>query len=58
MWTSFGGAANLQGKKAGEQGSGDQPEAGAEAPKGEIDELKAQLSAMQQRIERLAKDRE
>ncbi|HYD14861.1 MAG TPA: polyhydroxyalkanoate synthesis repressor PhaR [Hyphomicrobium sp.] len=59
MWTSFGGAANAQGKKlepAG--GEAAKPEATAEAPKGEIDELKAQLSAMQQRIERLAKDRE
>jgi ubiquinone biosynthesis protein UbiJ len=30
----------------------------AEAPKAEIDELKAQLDAMQQRIERLARDRD
>lgn len=54
MWTSFGGAAT-QGKL------GETPTptaAGTEAPKGEIDELKAQLTAMQQRIEKLAKDRE
>lgn len=57
MWTSFGGAANPQ--KRGELQGDDkaQPAAGAE-PKGEIDELKAQLTAMQQRIDRLAKDRE
>jgi polyhydroxyalkanoate synthesis repressor PhaR len=55
MWTSFGGAAK-QGKipDAAAQPSS----AGAEAPKGEIDELKAQLTVMQQRIDRLAKDRE
>ncbi|WP_295557929.1 polyhydroxyalkanoate synthesis repressor PhaR [uncultured Hyphomicrobium sp.] len=57
MWTSFGGAANLQGKKIGAESDAD-VSVGVEAPKGEIDELKAQLSAMQQRIERLAKDRE
>jgi len=53
MWTSFGGAA-----KQGKLGETPTPSAGAEAPKGEIDELKAQLTAMQQRIERLAKDHE
>jgi polyhydroxyalkanoate synthesis repressor PhaR len=54
MWTSFGGAAK-QGKLGEDEtrASGD-----AEAPKGELDELKAQLTVMQQRIERLAKDRE
>jgi polyhydroxyalkanoate synthesis repressor PhaR len=54
MWTSFGGAAK-QGKIGDDatRTPGD-----ADAPKGEIDELKAQLTAMQQRIERLAKDRE
>jgi polyhydroxyalkanoate synthesis repressor PhaR len=54
MWTSFGGA---KGRGEGMPGA---PEgaAGMEAPKGgEIDELKAQLTAMQERIERLAKDR-
>jgi polyhydroxyalkanoate synthesis repressor PhaR len=59
MWTSFGGAANFQGKKV--EGGDDEtvrPSAAPEAPKGEIDELKAQLSVMQQRIERLAKDRD
>jgi polyhydroxyalkanoate synthesis repressor PhaR len=59
MWTSFGGAANPLAKKGDTEGSeAASSAAGAEAPKGEIDELKAQLSAMQQRIERLAKDRE
>lgn len=54
MWTSFGGAA-----KQGKLEEGDTRASGdAEAPKGELDELKAQLTAMQQRIERLAKDRE
>lgn len=54
MWTSFGGAA-----KQGKLGDTPQPvSTDADAPKGEIDELKAQLTAMQQRIERLAKDRE
>jgi polyhydroxyalkanoate synthesis repressor PhaR len=54
MWTSFGAAAK-QGKGADEAAH---TASDAEAPKGEIDELKAQLTAMQQRIERLAKDRE
>lgn len=54
MWTSFGGAAKQQGKP----GDVAQSATDAEAPKAEIDELKAQLTAMQQRIERLAKDRE
>lgn len=55
MWTSFGGAANPQVKR-GEIGD---PPLATEAPKGgELDELKAQLSAMQQRLERIAKDRE
>lgn len=59
MWTSFGGGANLQGGKPATNESGDLAAAGGtDAPKGELDELKAQLSAMQQRIERLAKDRE
>jgi polyhydroxyalkanoate synthesis repressor PhaR len=56
MWTSFGGAANYQAKK----GEGDDKAASTDedAPKGELDELKTQLAAMQQRIDRLAKDRE
>jgi polyhydroxyalkanoate synthesis repressor PhaR len=60
MWTSFGGAANAQGKKVelDAAAAAAQPGGEAEKPKGEIDELKAQLSVMQQRIERLAKDRE
>lgn len=58
MWTSFGGAANFQAKR--DEAGEDQAQAagGTDAPKGEIDELKAQLSAMQQRIERLAKGNE
>lgn len=58
MWTSFGGAAN-QGKrddKSADDATG--AASSSEAPKAELDELKAQLSAMQQRIDRLAKDRE
>lgn len=57
MWTSFGGAANPQVKRSEGQAS-EQTAAAAGESKGEIDELKAQLSAMQQRIEKLAKDRE
>lgn len=61
MWTSFGGAAANQAKK-GEQPAGEAtPRDAAQegtSGKGEIDELKAQLSVMQQRIEKLAKDRE
>jgi polyhydroxyalkanoate synthesis repressor PhaR len=57
MWTSFGGAANYQAKKAELQGD-DQPQSSDDAPKAELDELKTQLAAMQQRIDRLAKDRE
>jgi polyhydroxyalkanoate synthesis repressor PhaR len=63
MWTSFGGAAKFQAQAdrdeatAAREASG-QAAGGAEAPKGEIDELKAQLDAMQQRIERLARDRD
>lgn len=56
MWTSFGGAANFQENE--DRAANEKAAAAAEAPKGEIDELKAQLSAMQQRIERIAKDRE
>lgn len=55
MWTSFGGAAQF-GKRAETQG--EEAPAVAGESKGELDELKAQLSLMQQRLERLAKDRE
>jgi hypothetical protein len=54
MWTSFGNKARADASAAGAASA----EGGEEAPKGaEIDELKAQLTAMQERIERLAKDR-
>jgi polyhydroxyalkanoate synthesis repressor PhaR len=54
MWTSFGNKARADASAAGVASA----EGGEEAPKGaEIDELKAQLTAMQERIERLAKDR-
>ena len=56
MWTSFG-AAKMQGKKD-EAGSDLQAAGGKDAPKVEIDELKAQLDAMQQRIEQLARTRD
>ena len=57
MWTSFGAVAQAGAKKAlsGEAGASS---AGAEAPREEIDELKTQLAQMQQRLERLSKDRE
>jgi polyhydroxyalkanoate synthesis repressor PhaR len=55
MWTSFGGPAKFQAKRD-EEIAEVAARAAGEAPKGEIDELKAQLSAMQERIERLAKD--
>ncbi|MFA5951215.1 MAG: polyhydroxyalkanoate synthesis repressor PhaR [Hyphomicrobium sp.] len=63
MWTSFG-AAGPGGKQvgSGEQTLSTAPASAAPTEAadkgGEIDELKAQLSAMQQRIERLAKDRD
>lgn len=57
MWTSFGHAANRPGVATEGDASGDS-QAAHEAGGSEIDELKAQLSAMQQRIERLAKDRD
>ena len=55
MWTSFGAAAQAGAKKAisGEAGA---HAAGAEAPREEIDDLKAQLAQMEQRLERLSKD--
>jgi polyhydroxyalkanoate synthesis repressor PhaR len=53
MWTSFGGAkARGEGMPGAPAGPDDAAKGG-----GEIDELKAQLAAMQERIERLAKDR-
>lgn len=58
MWTSFGGAANFQGKMGEFLNEEAAKAAAADAPKGELDELKSQLSAMQQRIERLAKGHE
>jgi polyhydroxyalkanoate synthesis repressor PhaR len=58
MWTSFGGAAKFQANKDELEADEAARAAGGDRPKGEIDELKAQLSAMQQRIERLAKDRD
>jgi polyhydroxyalkanoate synthesis repressor PhaR len=57
MWTSFGGAANFQANKAELDAAAARTAAGEiDKPKRELDELKAQLSAMQQRIERLDKD--
>jgi polyhydroxyalkanoate synthesis repressor PhaR len=58
MWTSFGGAAAAPGAKRGDVQGAETPAAAGEEGKGELDELKAQLSVMQQRLERLAKDRE
>jgi polyhydroxyalkanoate synthesis repressor PhaR len=57
MWTSFGAAGPLSGRKVPlDEGA---PEAeNSETPREEIDELKTQLAAMQQRLERLAKDRD
>lgn len=52
MWTSFGQAA--QSKKV--DGAPVKPE-GGEQPREELSELKAQLEAMQQKIEKLAQDR-
>ena len=62
MWTSFGGVAKFQAQADRDEATArDAAQGGTtpEAPKGaEIDELKAQLDAMQQRIERLARDRD
>lgn len=56
MWTSFGAAAQSGAKGPSENPA---PAEGGEAPRGgEIDELKSQLAAMQQRLERLSKDRD
>ncbi len=57
MWTSFGAAGPLSGRKVAPDESASQPE-NSETPREEIDELKSQLAAMQQRLERLAKDRD
>ncbi len=54
MWTSFGAAA--QSKTVDENGKV-LTEAGADAPREDLTELKAQLAAMQQKIEKLAQDR-
>jgi polyhydroxyalkanoate synthesis repressor PhaR len=55
MWTSFGAAAQ---SKTVDDGSKLPTEAGtAEAPREDLTELKAQLAAMQQKIEKLAQDR-
>lgn len=62
MWTSFGGVAKFQAQADRDEATARDAAQGIttpEAPKGgEIDELKAQLDAMQQRIERLARDRD
>jgi polyhydroxyalkanoate synthesis regulator protein len=57
MWTSFGAAGPLSGRKVALDESGS-PAESSETPREEIDELKTQLAAMQQRLERLAKDRD
>jgi polyhydroxyalkanoate synthesis repressor PhaR len=57
MWTSFGAAGPLSGRKTGLDDAASQPE-GVDTPREELDELKSQLAAMQQRLERLAKDRD
>lgn len=54
MWTSFGAGKGLV---KGEETSSDLLGASV-VGKGELDELKAQLAAMQQRLERLAKDKD
>ncbi len=57
MWTSFGAAGPLSGRKVPTDEGAPEPE-NSETPREEIDELKTQLAAMQQRLERLAKDRD
>jgi polyhydroxyalkanoate synthesis repressor PhaR len=57
MWTSFGAAAQSATKKAVSEDATARL-GGTETPREEIDELKSQLATMQQRLERLAKDRE
>ncbi|MDO9384012.1 MAG: polyhydroxyalkanoate synthesis repressor PhaR [Hyphomicrobiaceae bacterium] len=53
MWTSFGAAAQSKTVEDGKVAT----EGGAEAPREDLTELKAQLAAMQQKIEKLAQDR-
>ncbi len=55
MWTSFGAAAQSKTVEDGKvaEGTG----TGVEAPREDLTELKAQLAAMQQKIEKLAQDR-
>jgi polyhydroxyalkanoate synthesis repressor PhaR len=54
MWTSFGAAAQ---SKTVEDGKVPTEGGAAEAPREDLTELKAQLAAMQQKIEKLAQDR-
>ena len=54
MWTSFGAAAQSKNSAMPEAAT---PAERAEAPREELTELKAQLAAMQQRIENLAQNR-
>jgi polyhydroxyalkanoate synthesis repressor PhaR len=55
MWTSFGaGQAGNRKGTAGEASSGET----TETSQSELNDLKAQLSAMQERLERIAKDRD
>jgi polyhydroxyalkanoate synthesis repressor PhaR len=56
MWTSFGAAAQSASKRSEAEEERDLHE-GSDAPSEEINELKSQLAAMQQRIERLSKER-
>jgi polyhydroxyalkanoate synthesis regulator protein len=55
MWTSFGAAAQSA-TKAAEPPSGEGEADKSGSSREEITELKAQLAAMQQRIERLSRD--
>ncbi len=65
MWTSFGAGGPRRTDNAGAQAAAapdavtlpGQASTHAEAPRHEINDLKAQLEAMQERIERLSKDR-
>jgi polyhydroxyalkanoate synthesis repressor PhaR len=56
MWTSFGQAAQSKKVDAGSAATPTSQETGSE-PREELTELKAQLAAMQQKIEKLAQDR-
>lgn len=58
MWTSFGAAAqskNLDGTPVGDKPASAAVE--SEAPREDLTELKSQLAAMQEKIERLVQDR-